>query len=112
MGDGQRLKEFKFKIEEPSDKVMCTIITLLGWDRDGLKFSGGRSYKCKHQKEYVIQMQWFPWLYKRNIESAKRKLIKKYLKYEQPRVAKEWTEGCRTGPYEDNSEEALLLEKK
>jgi len=73
-----QMKEYTFTIFEPKDKVFTTHITLDEWiipDIPGRKNPGGRSLP---NREYVIQLP-LKWLYRRNIEAAKLKLIKRYL---------------------------------
>ena len=74
------MDKYLFKISEPKNKELNTEVLLFGWRH------------IPESSEYVIQWRW-KWLYRRGIESAKRKLIKQYKRWlivSQPN--KEWEE--------------------
>ncbi len=95
MGNRQGLREFKFNITEPADGRDSTKVVL-----DGFRYDSGNEIM-----EYVDQIHWWPWFYRKRIESAKRKCIERY--FRDSKKDRVWTEGIG-GKYKNNAEEVLL----
>lgn len=88
------MKELKFEIYEPENKIFCTRIRLLNWEPTIKQKKLARDFhrNTPPMFEYVIQLHWFPWLYKRNIRKAKEKIAKRYEKFIAPDKSKTWIE--------------------
>lgn len=103
-----QLREFRFKIEEPADKVMCTKVWLIGWTGSRRLPDGTRAGPVPAELEHVMQIPW-KWLYRRNIESAKKTLIKRYLKHIRNKQPDNSWEESASGEYTNDVEKELLL---